>query len=205
MSKKHYKNVIKLTSELIPYVGNSRTHSDEQIKQIASSIKEFGFTNPVLIDDGNGIIAGHGRVLAANKLNLTDVPCIVLTGLTEAQKKAYIIADNQLPLNAGWNLDTLKIELETLQELDFDLDLLGFDDDFINHLIIWYSVSIITLWHIVRYMTNRLINVNIIYHTNASSYTIIPILLVCLSNNILLTLPKLCSSICTNSLQIPKS
>lgn len=121
--------------DLIPYVNNSRTHSDEQVAQIASSIKEFGFTNPVLIDEQGGLIAGHGRVMAAKKLNLTEVPSIVLSGLTEAQKKAYIIADNQLPLNAGWDLDTLKLELETLQELDFDIDLLGFDDEFLNGLL----------------------------------------------------------------------
>jgi len=131
----HYKHVIKSIDELIPYVNNSRTHSDEQITQIASSIKEFGFTNPVLIDEDDGVIAGHGRILGAQKLNITDIPCILLTGLTAAQKKAYIIADNQLSLNAGWDLDTLKLELETLQELDFDIDLLGFDDDFISGLL----------------------------------------------------------------------
>ena len=125
----------KNISELIPYINNSRTHSDEQVSQIASSIKEFGFTNPVLIDAAGGIIAGHGRVMAAKKLNLTEIPCIVLDALTEAQKKAYIIADNQLPLNAGWNLDTLRLEIESLGELDFDIDLLGFDDDFLNGLL----------------------------------------------------------------------
>lgn len=120
--------------DLIPYVNNSRTHSDEQVSQIASSIKEFGFTNPVLVDEEGGIIAGHGRVMAAKKLDLDEVPTITLEGLTEAQKKAYIIADNQLPLNAGWDLDTLKLEIETLTELDFDLDLLGFDDGFMTDL-----------------------------------------------------------------------
>ena len=122
-------------SDLIPYANNSRTHSDEQISQVASSIKEFGFTNPVLVDSDGGIIAGHGRVMAAKKLGLDDVPCIELIGLTEAQKKAYIIADNQLALNAGWDIDTLKLEIETLQELDFDVDLLGFDDDFLADLL----------------------------------------------------------------------
>lgn len=135
-SKKHYEHVIKLTSELIPYINNSRTHSDEQISQIASSMKEFGFTNPVLIDEQGGLIAGHGRVMAATKLSIKEIPCIVLDGLTDAQKKAYIIADNQLPLNAGWDLDKLKLELENLDELNFDLDLLGFDDDFLNGLMI---------------------------------------------------------------------
>jgi len=131
----HYKNVVLKVSKLIPYANNSRTHSDEQIKQVASSIKEFGFTNPILIDDENGIIAGHGRVLAAQLLGLEDVPCIVLDGLTKAQKKAYVIADNQLALNSGWDLDTLKLELDSLQELDFNIDLLGFDDEFLDGLL----------------------------------------------------------------------
>ena len=122
-------------SDLIPYANNSRTHSDEQINQVASSIKEFGFTNPVLIDQDGGIIAGHGRVLAAKKLKLTEVPCIELQGLTDAQKKAYVIADNQLALNSGWNLDLLKLEIEGLTEVDFDIDLLGFEDDFLNGLL----------------------------------------------------------------------
>jgi DNA modification methylase len=123
------------TSALIPYINNSRTHSDEQIAQVSASIKEFGFTNPILIDEDNGIIAGHGRLLAARKLGLDTVPTITLKGLTDAQKKAYVIADNQLALNAGWDLDALKLELETLQELDFDIDLLGFEDDFIDGLL----------------------------------------------------------------------
>jgi DNA modification methylase len=122
-------------TELIPYVNNSRTHSDEQVAQVAASIKEFGFTNPILIDDDNGIIAGHGRLLAARKLGMDTIPTITLKGLTEAQKKAYVIADNQLALNAGWNLDALKLEIDTLQELDFDIEMLGFDDDFIDGLL----------------------------------------------------------------------
>lgn len=118
-----------LVSELIPYAMNARTHSDDQVAQICSSINEFGFTNPVLIDENNSIIAGHGRLLAAKKLNMEEVPTIVLTGLTEAQKKAYIIADNKLALNAGWDEETLKLELESLKDMDFDLSLTGFDDD----------------------------------------------------------------------------
>lgn len=133
--KKHYKHEIRVVSDLIPYVNNSRTHSEEQINQICSSIKEFGFTSPVLIDENGGLIAGHGRVMAAKKLGLDDVPVIILSGLTEAQKKAYVIADNQLPLNAGWDLDKLKLEIETLGELDFDIDLLGFDDEFLDGLL----------------------------------------------------------------------
>lgn len=113
---------------LIPYANNSRTHSDAQVSQVAASIKEFGFTNPVLIDEQGGIIAGHGRVMAAKKLGLAEVPCIVLDGLSEAQKKAYIIADNKLALNSGWDADMLKVEMERLGELGFDLSLTGFDD-----------------------------------------------------------------------------
>ena len=133
MSKHKYSE--RQVSALIPYANNSRTHSDEQVNQVASSIKEFGFTNPVLIDDQGGIIAGHGRVMAAKKLNLDVVPCIELVGLTEAQKKAYIIADNQLALNSGWDLDLLKLEIEGLEEMDFNIDLLGFDDDFLGDLM----------------------------------------------------------------------
>ena len=121
------KIVMKKVDDLIPYVNNTRTHTEEQVNQVASSIKEFGFTNPVLIDSDGGIISGHCRTLAANKLKLKEVPCIELSNLTEAQKKAYIIADNKLALNAGWNEELLKIEIESLKELDFDLYLLGFD------------------------------------------------------------------------------
>ena len=117
------------TADLIPYARNSRTHSDAQVAQIAGSIREFGFTNPVLIDAENGIIAGHGRVLAAGKLGMESVPCIRLTHLTEAQRRAYIIADNKLALNAGWDEEMLGLELADLRELDFDLSLLGFTED----------------------------------------------------------------------------
>ena len=120
--------------DLIPYINNSRTHSDHQVQQVASSIKEFGFTNPTLIDEGDGIIAGHGRLMAAQKLGLDEVPTITLKGLTEAQRKAYVIADNQLALNAGWDIDSLNLEIEALTELDFDVSLLGFDDDFMDLL-----------------------------------------------------------------------
>lgn len=119
-----YRNI----NDLIPYINNSRTHSDEQVTQIASSIKEFGFTNPILIDEQGGVIAGHGRILAGKKLNLKEVPTITLAGLTEAQKKAYVIADNKLALNSDWDMDLLKIELNRLEEMDFDLSLTGFDD-----------------------------------------------------------------------------
>ena len=113
---------------LIPYVNNARTHSDEQVAQIAASIREFGFTNPILVDENCGIIAGHGRLAAARKLGLDTVPTITLPGLSDAQKKAYVIADNQLALNAGWNEDLLKVEIEQLDLGGFDIDLLGLDD-----------------------------------------------------------------------------
>lgn len=122
------------TDVLKPYVNNSRTHSDEQIDQICESIEEFGFTNPILIGENNGIIAGHGRLLAAIKLNLYTVPTIRLTGLSDIQKKAYVIADNSLALNAGWNFELLSLELNELKDLGFDTDLLGFDDDFLKSL-----------------------------------------------------------------------
>ena len=117
----------KKVTELIPYVNNSRTHSDEQVAQIAASIKEFGWTNPILIDGDNGIIAGHGRLMAARKLGHTEVPTIELKDLTETQKKAYIIADNRLALNAGWDNEMLTIELNDLLADGFALDILGFD------------------------------------------------------------------------------
>ncbi len=124
--KIEYKDI----NDLIPYVNNTRTHSEEQINQIASSIKEFGFTNPVLIDKNNGLIAGHGRVMGAKKLGLKEVPTITLDNLTEAQKKAYIIADNKIALNAGFDEELLRIELQSLQEMDFDYSNLGFDFEF---------------------------------------------------------------------------
>ena len=122
--------VIKKLSELTPYANNARTHSAEQVEQIVASITEFGRTNPVLIDEAGSIIAGHGRVMAAQKMGMEDVPCIVLSGLTEAQRRAYILADNKLALNAGWDDELLRIELEALKDLDFDLDLTGFDGFF---------------------------------------------------------------------------
>lgn len=111
------------------YAANSRTHSAQQVDQIAASITEFGFTNPVLIDEDDGIIAGHGRVAAARKLRLAQVPCIRLEGLSETQKRAYVIADNRLALNAGWDMDILASEIAALNGDGFDLALLGFADD----------------------------------------------------------------------------
>ena len=118
----------KKIGDLIPYANNSRTHSEEQVTQIASSIKEFGWTNPVLLDGENGIIAGHGRVMAAKKLGYEEVPTIELAGLSEHQKKAYIIADNKLSLNAGWDEAILKLEIGELQDAGYDLSLTGFND-----------------------------------------------------------------------------
>ena len=115
-------------NDLIPYIRNARTHSESQIAQIAASIKEFGFLSPILIAEDNTILAGHGRLAAAMKLGLKQVPCVKESHLTETQRRAYIIADNKLSLNAGWDEDMLAIELSELQGADFDLDLLGFDE-----------------------------------------------------------------------------
>lgn len=120
---------------LTPYANNARTHSDAQIAQIAASIAEFGFVNPVLIDERGVIVAGHGRLAAAKRLGMSEVPVIELSHLTEAQRKALVIADNRIALNAGWDDELLKIELETLQSLEFDLDLLGFDPAEIDDLL----------------------------------------------------------------------
>ena len=131
MSAKKSKEVcfeMRNVDDLIPYARNARTHSSEQVARIAGSIKEFGFMNPVIISQDGGILAGHGRVLAAKKLNLEKVPCVVETHLTEAQRRAYILADNKLALDAGWDNDMLRVELQELKDLDFDLGLTGFDD-----------------------------------------------------------------------------
>ena len=119
----------KKVSELIPYINNSRTHSEEQITQISSSIKEFGFTNPILIDKENSIIAGHGRLQAVKRLGHKEGPCIIISGLTKTQIKALIIADNQLALNAGWDLEKLSVEVEGLKDEVFNIDILGFEDN----------------------------------------------------------------------------
>ena len=116
-------------SDLIPYARNSRTHSDAQVNKIAASIKEFGFLNPIIVDGKNGIIAGHGRIMAAQKLGIDEVPTVEAAHLTEAQKRAYIIADNRLALDAGWDDELLRVELQELDDLDFDLSLTGFNAD----------------------------------------------------------------------------
>lgn len=122
-------------SELIPYAGNARTHPPEQIDKIAGSIKKFGFINPIIIDAQNGIIAGHGRLEAAKKLKVKKVPCLLVEHLSEAEKNAYIIADNRMALDSGWDEEILKSELAQLQELDFDLADTGFNPDELDILL----------------------------------------------------------------------
>ena len=121
--------------KLIPYVKNSRTHSDGQVAQIAASIKEFGWTNPILVDGESGVIAGHGRLLAARKLGQKEVPVIELKHMTESQKRAYVIADNQLAMNAGWDTTLLSLELADLKEQGFEMDVLGFDPKELDKLL----------------------------------------------------------------------
>src|SRR5690554_1076605 len=128
-----YKTVA--TDSLLPYIRNSRTHSDEQVAQIAASIREFGFLNPIIVDGDNGIIAGHGRVLAAQKLGMESLPCIEAAHLTDAQRKAYVIADNKLALNAGWDDELLRIELDELGHMGFDLELTGFSLEEVGTLL----------------------------------------------------------------------
>ena len=131
----HLKSEYISLENLVPYIRNSRTHSDEQVAQIAASIKEFGFTNPVLIDKDGGIIAGHGRVMAARKLKMSEVPCIRLSHLSPTQIRALVIADNKLALNAGWDNDMLALEFKDLMEQGFDVELTGFSQDEIDALM----------------------------------------------------------------------
>ena len=130
------KIVMTPVEKLVPYVKNTRTHSDEQVAQVMASMKEFGFTNPILVDGENVIIAGHGRLLAAQRLGMAEVPCIQLSHLSESQKKAYIIADNKLALNAGWDNELLALELGDLKDEGFDLTLTGFNDDELAALMV---------------------------------------------------------------------
>ena len=129
-----YKVERRAVSALEPYANNPRTHTDEQIAQIEASIREFGWTMPILIDEGGGIIAGHGRLMAAKRLGASEVPVIVAVGWTEAKKRAYVIADNQLAMNAGWDEELLRVEIGALDDLGFDRALLGFDDDYLADL-----------------------------------------------------------------------
>ena len=120
---------------LVPYTRNARTHSKEQILQLRASLREFGFVNPVIVDKDLNVIAGHGRIMAAKEEGITEVPCVFAEHLTEAQKRAYIIADNRLALNAGWDAEMLSVEIADLQGSDFDINLLGFDDVELNKLL----------------------------------------------------------------------
>ena len=139
-SPQKLKIVYRPLKDLIPYARNSRTHSSSQIAQIASSIKEFGWTQPILLDGTNGIIAGHGRFEAAFLLQIQDVPTIDLAYLTEAQKRAYIIADNKIALNSGWDEQMLALEIGDLREAGFDIELLAFDPSEFKDGAIDYSV-----------------------------------------------------------------
>ena len=121
---------------LIPYARNARTHSDEQVAQLAASIKEWGWTTPVLIDEDGEIIAGHGRVMAARKLDIDEIPTMTASGWTKAQKQAYVLADNQLPQNAGWDMDLLSVEMKDLDSEGFDLSLIGFGDDMLVNMLV---------------------------------------------------------------------
>jgi len=127
--------ILQPVEALIPYARNSRTHSDEQVAQISASIREFGFTNPVLVDDEGGIVAGHGRVMAARQIGMTAVPTINVGWLSEQQRRAYVIADNQLAMNAGWDESVLAQEVAWLQDQQFNTDLLGFSADFLDGLL----------------------------------------------------------------------
>lgn len=133
MEKKNKMQMVGL-GKLVPYVNNARTHSAAQISKLRASIREFGFINPVIIDGNYGIIAGHGRVVAAQEEGLAEVPCVLVDHLTEAQKKAYILADNRYAQDAGWDEELLRIEIEGLQAEDFDVSLTGFRDDEITDL-----------------------------------------------------------------------
>lgn len=116
-------------SKLIPYVNNARTHSAEQVMKLRSSLREFGFINPVIIDREYNVIAGHGRIMAAKEEGITEVPCVFVDYLTEAQKKAYILADNRMAMDAGWDEELLRIEIESLKDMDFNVGLIGFSED----------------------------------------------------------------------------
>jgi DNA modification methylase len=133
----------RAVADLVPYARNARTHSEEQVGQIAASIREWGWTVPVLVDEAGGIIAGHGRILAAQKLGIAEVPCMVAAGWSEAQKRAYVLADNKLALNAGWDNDLLSVELAELQAFDFDLGLTGFGEDELAALLATPSEGLI--------------------------------------------------------------
>lgn len=134
MSKTTTQMQMVKVSELIPYVNNARTHSQEQVNKLRSSLREFGFVNPVIIDQDKNVIAGHGRLMAAKEEGITEVPCVLVDYLTEAQKKAYILADNRYAQDAGWDEELLRLEIEALEGMDFDVSLTGFNEDEISDL-----------------------------------------------------------------------
>ena len=134
MSKTTTKLEMVKVSELIPYINNARTHSQEQVNKLRSSLREFGFVNPVIIDADKNVIAGHGRLMAAKEEGITEVPCVLVDYLTEAQKKAYILADNRYAQDAGWDEELLRLEIEALEGMDFDVSLTGFNEDEISDL-----------------------------------------------------------------------
>jgi ParB-like chromosome segregation protein Spo0J len=123
------------TNKIIPYANNSRTHTVDQINKIRSSIREYGFISPVLVDEKLNLIAGHGRLEASKLEGMDKIPCVILTGLTDAQRKAYVIADNRMALDAGWDYDALRAEIEQLQEMDFPVDLTGFEINEIESML----------------------------------------------------------------------
>ena len=125
---------LRSIADLKPYANNARTHSKEQIAQIVASMREWGFTNPVLVDEAGMIIAGHGRVQAAKLLGVSEIPTIVARGWSEAQKRAYVLADNQLALNSGWDENLLRLEIGAIKGLDFDIGTIGFGDEFLSGL-----------------------------------------------------------------------
>ena len=129
------KVVYRQVADLIPYARNARTHSDDQVAEIAASIKEYGWTNPILTDGENGIIAGHGRLMAARKLGMDEVPTIDIIGLTDTQKRALILADNKMALNASWDEDILKLEFAELEKEGFELSKTGFSDEEIREMM----------------------------------------------------------------------
>ena len=157
---RRYENVP--INQLKPYKNNARTHNEKQIEKIAKSIEEFGFINPVLIDSNYGIIAGHGRIEGAKKLGMVEVPCLFVEDLTEEQKRAYIIADNKLALDAGWDYELLKLELEELDDLDFDITLTGFDMDII------FNDDDDGYYGDERERTNKEYNLDLVNHDNLS-------------------------------------
>ena len=142
MQDRKVEVVYRPIDSIAPYAKNARTHTEAQVDEIVASINEFGWTNPVLIDEQGGIVAGHGRAMAARKLGLTEVPCVVLTGLTKAQRRAYLLADNKLALNASWDKALLAQELDALKVLEFDIGLIGFSGAEVEKILADYQKDI---------------------------------------------------------------